>query len=108
MNVDVKWDKVTPSRWANGHIKAEAARLQRHLPESSHLHLRVAQQGPRYQTKVHVHALGRDWVAAADGENLWEGISAAFAKILRKLDEFKSVHKNKIHRRMKEQMNYLY
>ena len=103
MNVNVKWDNVPSSRWAQGHIDAEATRLERHLPTDANLHLRVAQEGQKYRTKVHVHALGRDWVALGDGENLWAGISAAFDKILRKLGEFKSTQKNRIHRNMRGQ-----
>jgi len=106
MNVNVKWDNVPNSRWAQGHIDAEASRLERHLPANAHLHLRVGQEGQQYRTKVHVHALGRDWVALGSGENMWAGISAAFDKILRKLGEFKSSHKNRIHsnvRRFRDQ-----
>lgn len=98
MNVNVNWDRVPSSRWAEGHINSEVGRLARHLPDSASLHMKVAQEGHAYRTKVHVHALGRDWVALGNGENLWAGITDAFDKIVRKLGEFKNAHKNRIHR----------
>ena len=98
MNVSVNWDNVDSSRWAENRIEAEADRLGRILPESSTLHLRVGHEGQKYCTKLHVHALGKDWVTSGDGDNLWEGIEAAFKKVLRKLEEFKTVQKNRIHR----------
>ena len=103
MNVNVNWDKVPSSRWAEARINEEADRLASYIPSSSRPHFRVGQEGNRYRTKVHVHALGRDWIAAGDGDNLWEGIAAAFSKIKRKLGEFKSAHKNRIHRQSRDQ-----
>lgn len=105
MNVNVNWDRVPSSKAAEGHINSEIGRLRRHLPPSANLHLRVGHEGQRYQTKVHVHALGHDWVALGDGDNLWAGITAAFDKIVRKLAEFKSTQKNRIHRNVRGQNN---
>lgn len=98
MNVSVNWDNVDSSRWAEVRIEGEADKLARHLPEASTLHLKVGHEGQKYCTKLHVHAKGRDWVVTGDGDNLWEGIAKAFERVMRKLDEFKAVQKNRIHR----------
>ena len=103
MNVNVNWDNVPASRWAEERINQEANRVARHLPDSANMHLRLTHEGQQYRTKVHVHALGRDWVAMGRGENLWEGLSAAFTKVMRELREFKSFQKDRIHRKIRGQ-----
>ncbi len=99
MNVQVSWHNIPSSPYLEPILHKEISRLERHFPVSSHMGVRLRQEGERYRARVHVQAMGRDWWVTGEGSNLVEGIMEAFDRLERKIGEFKRFTRDKINKR---------
>jgi ribosome-associated translation inhibitor RaiA len=99
MNVTVSWNNVSPSRWMENHISHETDKLARHLPEGADVTLRFNEEGITHQTRVHVHAMGKDFFATGEGEGILESLADACITVTRQVAEHNRLTKDKIHRK---------
>lgn len=99
MNVTVSWNNVSPSRWMENHISHETDKLARLLPDAADVALRFHEEGLSHQTRVHVHAMGKDFFATGEGEGILESLSDAISTVTRQVTEHNKITKDKIHRK---------
>jgi len=99
MNVTVSWNNVSSSRWMENHISHETDKLARHLPEAAEVVLRFHEEGLIHQTRVHVHAMGKDFFATGEGEGILESLADACTTVTRQVVEHNKLTKDKIHRK---------
>jgi ribosome-associated translation inhibitor RaiA len=101
MNVEVKWLNLPPSPFIDPFVQKEINRLDRRFPGSRDLGVSLREEGGRYQARVSVRSLGRDWWVTSEGSNVTEGLKRAFDTLERTIGEFKRYTKDKINKRFK-------
>ncbi len=101
MNVEMKWLNVEASPFAEPYLMKEVSKFERQIPGARNLDVRLRREGDAYRARVHVQALGREWWVTGEGHNVAEGLSNAFATLIRKVSEFKKFSRDKINKRFR-------
>lgn len=99
MQVQVHYQGLETTQWADQFILNRISKLNRYLDTSSSAHVDVRVSNRKYSTTLSLHYKGHDYAFSSVGENLYEVFSSAVDKANRALVEHKSMMKDKIHRR---------
>jgi ribosomal subunit interface protein len=99
MQIQVHYQGLDSSEWADDFIKNRVTKLSRYLDQSATIQVNLKLENRKYLSTLVIHNVGNDYAFTSSGDNLYESFALAVDKGGRSLGEHKRMLKDKINRR---------